>query len=170
MSTDTSVASLRVVSCRRARSVDLVAADDVCANYDSRQVRTELGRSAGRACRAARLKHESDVGAANIPAWLEPLDAAVGHVALALNVAAPMRVCSVSQFRSALVDDSQTSGARCPGQPGIFRRSPDRPNLVLSRGKSNAGAGDLGYALDLKVSGKLDYVKIHFRRSVICTR
>lgn len=105
----------------------VVTSDDVLAHYDARQVRSQLGRL-GRCAVvpvAARVKRESDGGIANIPVLVELLNAAVGHVALAFCTG-PTRVCSelvehVSvPFSAPLVDDSQTSGTRCPALLGHF--------------------------------------------------
>ena len=81
-------------------------------------------------------KHESDVGTANIrrPASVEPLNCAVGRVAAPFCVAEPLRVGSVSHFRSAPVDDSQTSGVRCPRHSSALLQSLDWDDLVLGHG------------------------------------
>jgi len=63
-------------------------------------------------------KHDSDVGMANIRCSVLVVDAAVGRVAVRSGNGRSRQ--RASQFRSALVDDSQTSGVRCPGYPDAF--------------------------------------------------
>ena len=98
------------------------------------------------------MKQESDVGAANIPALVELVNAAVGHVALAFYEAAALHQHEsvANEHVSVLVGDSQTSGAQCPAHHGHISSYPYRNVLLFSVGRTHAVRRCATYLLDTR--------------------